>query len=161
MADGSQVVHIVAAGGFWPRSVIARAGVPLRVVFHRRDEEACMGRVAFSSPRVERRLAPGAATTIMLLAPPAGEVRFTCAMGRYHGRIRLDGGIRQPLGARLLAAASGLQRRVRSGLAPPLLPIDRLAHALGIPSTRAIRVLRTRARLTTPHHPPEMEEGRP
>lgn len=89
--DGSQVVDITVDGGYWPRSIVARAGVPLRLVFHRRDDEACADRVVFSSPRMERRLAPGVDTTIVLPPQPSGEVRFTCAMGIYRGQIKLTG----------------------------------------------------------------------
>lgn len=85
--DGQQVVEVTVDRGYQPQSIVARAGVPLRLVFHRRDGEACLERVAFSSPRIDRVLRADGPTTVVLPAQPAGEVRFTCAMGRYRGVI--------------------------------------------------------------------------
>jgi Uncharacterized protein conserved in bacteria len=85
-----QVIDITVRGGYRPAVVEAQAGVPLRLVFHREETEACSERVVFSSPRIDRRLAPGVATVIDLPAQPVGEVRYTCGMGRYRGRIRFQ-----------------------------------------------------------------------
>lgn len=133
-ADGSQVVDITVAGGYRPQSIVARAGVPLRLVFHRQDDEACSERVVFSSPRIERRLAPGADTTITLPAQPAGEVRFTCGMGRYRGQIELtsDARVGHPLFGRLRGEASRLESPIGTALVLWLcsLPLIALAGVL-------------------------------
>lgn len=84
---GDQLVEVTVDHGYRPQSIVARAGQPLRLVFHRVDNEACSERVVFSAPRLERRLAPHSDTTIVLPPQPEGEVRFTCAMGRYRGQI--------------------------------------------------------------------------
>ena len=92
-AGGRQVVEITVRGGYRPDAIRARAGVPLRIVFRRDDDDACSERVVFSAPKLDRRLAPAGMTTVDLPAQPAGEIRFTCGMGRYRGRIELvDGG---------------------------------------------------------------------
>ena len=99
--DGPQVIEIVVANGYHPSVVEARAGVPLRLVFHRLDAHECSDRVVFSEPRLIRHLAPGADTVVDLPAAGPGEVRFTCGMGRYRGRIERrdepghDGGARR------------------------------------------------------------------
>ena len=85
---GRQVVHVRVDAGYWPRSIVARAGTPTRIVFQRADRDECSSRVVFSSPRLERRLTPNGETTVDLPARPAGEIRFTCGMGRYRGSIR-------------------------------------------------------------------------
>lgn len=87
--SGRQVVEVVIRGGYWPGVIVARAGLPLRIVFRREDDDSCTERVIFSVPRLDRRLAPTGTTTIDLPAQPAGEVRFTCGMGRYRGRIEV------------------------------------------------------------------------
>ena len=84
-----QVVTVTVRDGYRPQSIPARAGLPLRLIFDRQDDEPCSERVVFSSPRLERRLAPNGATVIDLPAQPPGEIRFTCGMGRYRGRIQL------------------------------------------------------------------------
>lgn len=88
-ASGHQLVEITVRGGYRPRLIRARAGVPLRIVFRRDDDDACSERVVFSAPRLDRRLAPAGVTTVDLPAQPAGDIRFTCGMGRYRGRIEL------------------------------------------------------------------------
>jgi hypothetical protein len=84
-----QVVEITVDHGYQPWSIVARAEIPLRLVFRRRDDDPCSERVVFSSPRLDRRLAPHSDTTVVLAPQPPGEVRFTCGMGRYRGSIQL------------------------------------------------------------------------
>ena len=87
--NGCQVVEVTVHAGYRPAAIVARAGLPLRLVFRRDDDDACSERVVFSAPRLDRRLAPTGTTTIDLPAQPPGEIRFTCGMGRYRGHIGL------------------------------------------------------------------------
>jgi len=82
-----QRIEIAVDRGFRPITVEARAGKPLRLVFRRTDPDSCSERVIFSSPRISRRLALWDETIVDLPAQPKGEVRYTCGMGRYRGRI--------------------------------------------------------------------------
>jgi len=86
---GIQVVDVTVDGGYQPAVINARAGEPLRLVFHRIDGSECTERVVFSAPRLERHLAMAGATVVDLPPQPPGEVRFTCGMGRFVGRIEL------------------------------------------------------------------------
>lgn len=86
---GRQVVDVAVHRGYRPEAILARAGIPLRIRFRREDDDPCTERVVFSAPRVDRRLALRGVTVIDLPAQPAGEIRFTCGMGRYRGRIEL------------------------------------------------------------------------
>lgn len=88
-SEGLQIAHVTVDGGYWPPLINARAGQPLRLVFHRFDDSDCAARVVFSRPRLERHLALAHATVVDLPAQPVGEVRFACGMGRYVGRIEL------------------------------------------------------------------------
>ncbi len=88
--DGQhQVVEVAVRGGYRPDAIVAQAGVPLRILFRRDDDDACSERVVFSAPRIDRRLALRGTTTVDLPGQPPGEIRFTCGMGRYRGRIEL------------------------------------------------------------------------
>lgn len=87
--DGLQVVEVTVDRGYHPALIRAQAELPLRLIFRRIDPSECAERVVFSAPRLERHLALGSTTIVDLPAQPAGEVRFTCGMGRYVGRIRL------------------------------------------------------------------------
>ena len=83
----TQVVEILVANGYHPSVVEVAADMPVRLLFRRMDTHECSDRVVFSEPRLVRHLAPGATTTVDLPAAGPGEVRFTCGMGRYRGRI--------------------------------------------------------------------------
>lgn len=85
--NGYQVVEVTVHAGYHPDAIVARAGMPLRLVFRRDDDDVCSERVVFSGPRLDRRLAPTGTTTIDLPAQRPGEIRFTCGMGRYRGHI--------------------------------------------------------------------------
>ena len=89
--SGQQVVEVLINRGYHPDSIVALAGRPLRLTFRRHDDDACFERVVFSSPHIDRRIPLAGFTTVDLPSQPAGEVRFTCGMGRYSGRIQLVG----------------------------------------------------------------------
>lgn len=108
----SQVVEVTVRGGYRPDAIMARAGVPLRILFRRDDEDACSERVVFSSPRLDRRLAPSGVTAVDLPPQPAGEIRFTCGMGRYRGRIALVDRGRRSVLAELRERASRFETPV-------------------------------------------------
>ena len=79
-------------GGYHPPRVLAAAGVPLRIVFDRREDNACSERVVFPGTGVEASLAAHASTAVDLppLAPGAHE--FTCGMGMLHGTVEVTAG---------------------------------------------------------------------
>lgn len=85
--SGYQVVDIDVDGGYRPDAIEARAGPPLRLLFHRRDVDPCTDRVIFSDPPMERQLARNGLTEVILSVQRPGRIRFTCGMGRYHGAI--------------------------------------------------------------------------
>jgi hypothetical protein len=86
-SSGLQVFEVLVANGYHPSVVEARAGVPIRLVFLRRDRQDCSDRVVFSEPRLVRHLAPQSDTIVDLPAAAAGEIRFTCGRGQYRGRL--------------------------------------------------------------------------
>ncbi len=97
--DGVQVVTIVVRGHYRPAMVVARRGVPLRLLFDRREDEPCSERVIFSDFQQERWLAPFATTPIQFIPTRTGEFLFTCAMGMYQGRLVVE----EPRAAGLVA----------------------------------------------------------
>lgn len=110
------MVDVLVDRGYAPDTIVARAGLPLRIVFRRDDADTCSERVVFSSPHIDRRLATTGETTIELPAQPPGQVRFTCGMGRYHGRIELVA-MREPsLLQRLRSRASRLESPLGTAL---------------------------------------------
>lgn len=138
--DGRQVVDVVVDRGYHPDAIVARSGVPLRLVFRRDDQDACSERVIFSSPHLDRRLAATGITTIDLPAQPPGEVRFTCGMGRYRGRIELTAERAPSIITHLRNRASRLETPVRTALVLWIcsLPLIALLAVLALDATAAI-----------------------
>lgn len=139
-AAGRQIAEITVRSGYWPPAIRARAGVPLRLVFRREDVEACTERVVFSAPRLERRLAPTGPTIVDLPAQPPGEIRFTCGMGRYRGRIELVDGRVQTLMARIRRRASHLEGPLGTALILWIfsLPLIALLGIVALGATSAL-----------------------
>ena len=138
--DGHQTVDVVVDRGYHPDVIVAQAGQPLRLVFQREDRESCSERVVFSSPHIDRRLAPVGATTIELPAQGPGEIRFTCGMGRYRGRIELIVQQAPSIRSRLRSLASGLETPVGAALVLWIcsLPLVALLAVLALDATAAI-----------------------
>lgn len=140
---GDQIVEVIVDHGYRPQSIVAREGMPLRLVFHRRDDDPCMDRIVFSSPHLDRRLARGTATTIALPAQPAGEIRFACGMGRYHGQIELRPEAPSSLEAVRAAVTDALRRAWRLVRGPSRQPPRRQRPGSSEPRSTAARPPRT------------------
>jgi Cu+-exporting ATPase len=80
-------VRIVVEGGYSPEVVRARVGVPLRLVFDRRDSSPCTDEVVFPDFGIRRALAPNAKTVVEIRPEKAGEFPFSCGMNMLHGRL--------------------------------------------------------------------------
>jgi hypothetical protein len=137
---GQQVVEVTVRTGYRPSAILARAGLPLRIVFRREDDDACSERVVFSAPRLERRLAPTGTTTIDLPAQPPGEIRFTCGMGRYRGRIELVDERRSPILGRLRDRLARLEAPLGTALILWIcsLPFIALLAVIALDATAAV-----------------------
>jgi hypothetical protein len=138
--SGRQVVEVTVRAGYRPAEIVARAGLPLRIVFRREDDDVCTERVVFSAPRLERRLAPTGTTTIDLPAQPPGEIRFTCGMGRYRGHIELVDGRTPPVLAWFRVRASRVEGPLGTALLLWIssLPFIALLAVLGMGATAAL-----------------------
>jgi Cupredoxin-like domain len=139
-ASGHQLVDVTVHGGYQPDSIRALAGLPLRVVFRRQDDDACSERVIFSAPRLDRRLATTGPTTIDLPAQPPGEIRFTCGMGRYLGHIEFVDGRPSSILSRARDDAARLDSPFGTALVLWVcsLPLIALVAILALDATAAI-----------------------
>ncbi len=142
-ASGHQVVEVAVQGGYQPALIRALAGLPLRLVFHRQDDDACSERVVFSAPRIDRRLTPTGSTTIDLPAHPPGEIRFTCGMGRYRGQIEFVDERRPSTLTRALDQTARLKVPHRATLVMRILslPLLALVAVLVLDMTAAVAAL--------------------
>lgn len=122
--SGYQLVEVLVDRGYEPDVIEAAAGMPIRLVFSRRDDDPCSERVVFSSPRVDRRLAQTGTTTVDLPGQEPGEVRFTCGMGRYRGRIQIIDGHKLSTGG----SVRHMLARIRPSSGAPDQPAGGSSH---------------------------------
>lgn len=83
---GSEVV-ITVDGGYSPATIRARAGVPLRLVFDRKDNSSCSEEVVFPDFGVRKFLPTGEKTTIEITPPKPGRYEFMCGMSMLRGTL--------------------------------------------------------------------------
>ena len=88
-SGGPQEIAIVVSGGYRPDLVVARVGVPLKLVFDRRESNPCSDEVVLPDFGVRRSLPAHARTEIEIRPDRVGDFEFTCGMNMLHGRIRV------------------------------------------------------------------------
>ena len=88
-SGGSQSVEIVVSGGYRPDLIVAKKGVPLTLIFDRREDNPCSDEVVLPEFGVRRVLPAHARTAIEVTPQRAGEFPFTCGMSMLHGKIRV------------------------------------------------------------------------
>ena len=84
---GPQEVAITVRGGYSPATIRAKAGVPLRLVFHRQESSSCSEEIVFPDFGIKRFLPEGQKTTLDITPPAPGTYEFTCGMGMLHGKV--------------------------------------------------------------------------
>ena len=86
---GPQEVTVAVAGGYKPDLIVARKGMPLKLVFDRRESNPGSDEVVI--PEFEIRLAHPAhqKTAIEITPRREGVFPFSCGMNMLHGKIRV------------------------------------------------------------------------
>jgi Cu+-exporting ATPase len=87
---GAQEITVVVSGGYSPDLIVARRGVPLRLVFDRRESSPCSDEIVLPDFGVRRALPPFAKTVIEIVPERPGEFEFTCGMNMLHGKILVE-----------------------------------------------------------------------
>ncbi len=87
VADGGlQRVRVDVKGGYTPSVVRVRAGVPVRLEFHRDETNTCTEEVVLPDFGI-RTFLPAHRTTPVSFTPAEGTYEFTCGMGMVRGKI--------------------------------------------------------------------------
>jgi plastocyanin domain-containing protein len=89
--NGSQEVIITVEGGYSPSVVRVKQGVPVRLVFDRKEKSPCSDEVVISEFGVRRFLRPFEQTVIEFTPAEAASYEFACGMGMLRGRIEVEG----------------------------------------------------------------------
>jgi len=87
VADGGlQRVRVEVKGGYTPSVVRVRAGVPVRLEFHRDETNTCTEEVVLPDFGI-RTFLPAHRTTPVSFTPAEGTYEFSCGMGMVRGKI--------------------------------------------------------------------------
>lgn len=84
---GVQTIEILVDGGYLPRTVQLKAGVPAKLVFNRKDPSACLDEVLLPDFGVSKLLPLGQKTEITIDPSQAGEFKYTCGMQMFSGKV--------------------------------------------------------------------------
>ena len=99
LRDGVQEAVVEVKGGYSPAVIEAEAGVPLRLIFDRKEDGECSSHVVFSDFGVDLALPAFRTTTLTLHLDQPGEYPFACGMNMLHGTLRILPGKHASVGA--------------------------------------------------------------
>lgn len=86
--EGVQEIRVtVGAGGYEPRVLKLKRGIPARLTFYRADKNNCADEVLIRDFDIRRSLPAGAAVTVEFTPGSDGEYGFTCGMNMLRGTI--------------------------------------------------------------------------
>ena len=90
VASLGQSTEIEVRGGYNPGTVRAKRGVPLRLVFSRKEDSSCSEEVLIPALRVKRFLPAYAKTAVDVMPDEVGTFEITCGMGMLHGQLVVE-----------------------------------------------------------------------
>jgi len=89
--DGTQIVDITAKGGYSPRVVVAKAGIPTVVRLATKDTFDCSASVVIPKLSYQKFLQPSGIEEIQITAEQAtGTLQGLCSMGMYNFKIKFE-----------------------------------------------------------------------
>ncbi|MEX1257769.1 MAG: cupredoxin domain-containing protein [Gemmatimonadota bacterium] len=91
-AGGVQEVEIVVQGGYEPSQVRVRRGIPVRLVFDRRETSGCSEEIVLPAFGIRKFLPAHSRTAVEFTPESAGEFDFTCGMSMLRGRLTVADG---------------------------------------------------------------------
>jgi Cu+-exporting ATPase len=90
LREGVQEVEVTVKGGYSPNVITVREGIPLRIVFDRREGGECTSEVVFPDFRLRRALPAFRRTEVQLVPERSGEFGFACGMNMVHGTLLVE-----------------------------------------------------------------------
>jgi P-type Cu+ transporter len=90
LSGGVQRAAVTVRGGYRPKVLRVRQGVPVELVFDRQESGDCTSRVVFPDFRVSAPLPANHRTTVRLDPAEAGEFGFACGMNMIHGTLIVE-----------------------------------------------------------------------
>lgn len=144
LRDGVQEAVVEVKGGYSPAVIEAEAGVPLRLIFDRKEDGECSSHVVFSDFGVDLALPAFRTTTLTLHPDQPGEYPFACGMNMLHGTLRILPGKHASVGAAAGSAVGSV------GAVCPIPAIRTFARLLTVPTHPVPRKQACNARKKAP-----------
>jgi plastocyanin domain-containing protein len=88
--DKMQSVEIVVDGGYLPRTVTLKKGVPATLVFLRKDPSGCLEEVVMPDFGVAEKLPVNKSHEIVIKPDTVGEFKYTCGMQMFSGTVVVE-----------------------------------------------------------------------
>ncbi|UQA91148.1 heavy metal translocating P-type ATPase [Streptomyces halobius] len=92
LRGGVQEIGITVKGGYSPDVIRVRQGVPVRLVFDRRESGDCTSRVVFPDFGLAKSLPAFGKATAEFVPDKAGRFGFACGMNMVHGTLLVEPG---------------------------------------------------------------------
>lgn len=106
--NGVQVIRIAVDGGYSPDVIEGvRTGLPVRLLFDRKESGECTSRVVMPDFKVNAALPAFKTTAVEFTPERAGEFRFACGMNMVSGVLRVQGEAPAPMTPAGPAEAAG------------------------------------------------------
>jgi plastocyanin domain-containing protein len=90
-AGGAQEVTITVQGGYEPAEVKVKRGLPVRLVFDRREDSSCSEEVVIPEFGIRKFLPAFQKTPVELTPEKTGTFDITCGMSMLHGKLVVEG----------------------------------------------------------------------
>ncbi len=90
VAGNVQEIVVTVKGGYTPDVIRVKKGVPLRLIFDRKEAGECSSRVIFPDFNASKTLTPFGRTTLEFTPDKAGEFGFACGMNMLHGTLIVE-----------------------------------------------------------------------
>jgi plastocyanin domain-containing protein len=91
MVDGTQIIDLTAKGGYFPREVVAAAGVPTVLRVRTTSTFDCSASLVIPKLSYQKFLAPSGTEEISIPAEQAqGTLQGLCSMGMYGFQIKFE-----------------------------------------------------------------------
>lgn len=148
LRDGVQEAVVEVKGGYNPAVIEAEAGMPLRLIFDRKEDGECSSHVVFSDFGVDLALPAFRTTTLTLHPDQPGEYPFACGMNMLHGTLRILPGSMQ------VSVPPPVPRLVPSAPVCPIPAIRTFARLLTVPTHPVPRKQACNARKKAPSKRP-------
>ncbi len=89
-AGGAQEIEVTVRGGYQPSAIVARAGLPLRLNFTRRESTLCGEEVVLPEFGKRAHLPENKTVSLDIVPQKPGEYEFTCGMNMYRGKLIVE-----------------------------------------------------------------------